>query len=191
MIAWTLLSTPSQGPCTNLGLTESRAPAEEPVSHLTAARLTRDQISGASELNDLKRQLLKESDWAAVSVTRPLELAFTSAQEIERFGKRRKLNDQDRKRLVEANTNGTTFFELPEQRRARHPSYVIDSIEDIQIEINGRPVGRSTDSSGVAINSLSSQSMLLDHEGSAVPELDLQKENQTATWITNLFPRSK
>jgi hypothetical protein len=124
-------------------------------------------------------------------VTRPLELAFTSAEELERFGKRRKLNDHDRKRLVAANHNGSTFFELPEQCRARNPSSVIETIENIQIEINGRPVGRSSDSSGVAINSLSSQSMLLDHEWSATPELDMQKENQTATWITNLFPRSK
>ena len=124
-------------------------------------------------------------------MTRPLELAFTSTEEIERFGKRRKINDKDRKRLVAANNHGSTFFELPEQRRARNPSSVIGTIEDIQIEINGQPVGRSNDSSGIAINSVSSQSMLFDHEGSAVPERDMEKVNLTAAWITNLFPRSK
>jgi hypothetical protein len=161
-------------------------PAEEPVSHPPAVHQTQFQKSGANELSDIKRQLLNESDWAAISVTRPLELTFTSAEEIERFGKRRRLNDQDRKRLVATNNNGSTFFELPE-RRARNPSSVIDTIEGIQIEINGRPVRRSNDSSDVAISSLSSQSMLLDHEGSAASEWE-EKENLTATWITNLFP---
>lgn len=156
-----------------LVLTHARADfriTEEPALHETGG-----QSSLSDDLTMVKRQLLKEPDWAAVSATRPLELAFTSVEEVERFGKRRKLNDKDRKRLVAANNNGSTFFERPKpSRRGRHSSLVIDSIEeDIQVRINGRPVAQSNDSSGVAMNSISSQSMLLDHEGSPTVEQDL------------------
>ncbi|KAJ5360957.1 hypothetical protein N7517_010148 [Penicillium concentricum] len=162
---------------------------EEPAWHSTGDQSSQDD----SGLSEVKRQLLKEPDWAAVSVTRPLELAFTSVEEVERFGKRRKLNDKDRERLVSANNNESTFFGRSRPpRRSRNSSSVIDTIEeDIQFEINGRPVARSNDSSGVVMNSMSSQSMLLDHEGSPFAEQDLGKENLTATWITNLFPRSQ
>ncbi|KGO42500.1 hypothetical protein PEX1_092470 [Penicillium expansum] len=160
--------------------------AEEPVSHSTGGQSTHS----GNDLTEVKRQLLKEPDWAAVSATRPLELEFTSVEEVERFGKRRKLNGKDRKRL---DNNGSTLFERPRPlRRARNSSSVIDTIEeDIQFEFSGRPVVQSNDSSRVTMNSMSSQSMLLDHEGSPVVEQDLGKENLTATWITNLFPRSQ
>ncbi|KGO73727.1 hypothetical protein PITC_039380 [Penicillium italicum] len=162
---------------------------EEPASRSTGGQSTHSD----NDLTEVKRQLLKEPDWAAVSATRPLEIQFTSVEEVERFGKRRKLNDKDRKRLVAVNNNGSTLFERSRPlQRGRHSSSVIDTIEeDIQFEFNGRPVAHSNDSSGVAMNSMSSQSMLLDHEGSPVVEQDLGKENLTATWITNLFPRSQ
>lgn len=189
MIALTLLPPIHAGV---LVLIRDRADSrvtEEPVSHLTGGQSSHND----NDLTDVKRQLLKEPDWAAVSVTRPLELSFTSVEEVERFGKRRKLNDKDRKRLVAANNNGSTFFERPRsQRRGRNSSSVIDTIEeDIHFEINGRPVAPSNDSSGVVMSSMSSQSMLLDHEGSPIMDQDLEKKNQTATWITNLFPRSQ
>ena len=114
-------------------------------------------------------------------MTRPLELAFTSTEEIERFGKRRRLSDMDRKRISDTSS---PFREIPSYRR-RNSSSVIETIENIQIEINGRPVMRSHDSSG-AINSLSSQSMLLDHEKSITPGQDVEKGHMTAAWINNL-----
>ncbi|QQK47388.1 palmitoyl-protein thioesterase 1 [Penicillium digitatum] len=162
---------------------------EEPVSHSTGSQSTHSD----NDLTEVKRQLLKEPDWAAVSATRPLELGFTSVEEVERFGKRRKLNEKDRKRLVAANNNGSTLFGRPRPlRRGRNSSSVIDTIEeDIQFEFNRQPVAQSNDSSGVATNSMSSQSMLLDHEGSPIADQDLGKENLTATWIINLFPRSQ
>ncbi|KAJ5328152.1 hypothetical protein N7452_008542 [Penicillium brevicompactum] len=160
--------------------------AGEPVSHLPAhrpAHLT-GHASNASELSQIKRQLLEEPDWAAVAVTRPLELSFTSSEEVERFGKRRRLNDKDRKRVSD---NVPSFLELP-SHIMRNPRSVIDSIEGIQIEINGQPVVQSHDSS-VAINSLSSQSMLLDREGSLTSGQDVEKDHMTATWVSNLFAR--
>ncbi|KAJ5793452.1 hypothetical protein N7457_000051 [Penicillium paradoxum] len=159
---------------------------EEHVSHVTGGQFSH----GAKELSEVKHRLLQEPDWAAVSATRPLEIAFMSVEEIERFGKRRRLNENDRKRLVAANSNGSTFFELPRpERRARNSFSIMDTIENIQIEINGRPVAQSNSSSEVVMNSMSSQSMLLDHEGSPIVDQDKAKETLTATWITNLFPR--
>lgn len=158
---------------------------EEPASHLTGGQFS--HISNG--LSKVKRQLLEEPDWAAVSATRPLEFAFPSVEETERFGKRRRLDENDRNRLVSATHNRSTLFELPQpQRRGRNPSSVIDTTEDIQIEINGQPVARDNDSSGLSMNSISSQSMLLDREESLLPTQDVGKENLTATWITNLFP---
>lgn len=153
----------------------------EPVSHLPTHLTDR---TSASELSDIKRNLLKESDWAVVSATRPLQLVFTSGEELERFGKRRRLNENDRKRLAD---DGPPFSALP-RNRARNSFSVIETIEEIQIEINGRPVVHPRDSSG-AINHLSSQSMLLDHEGLATPEQAAEKEHSTATWINNLCSR--
>ena len=158
---------------------------EESASYLTGGQTSQSD----SGLTGVKRQLLKDRDVAAVSAARPLDLAFTSFEEVERFGKRRKLNDRNRNRLVAANNNGSAFFERP---RRRNPSSVIDTIEeDIQFEIDGRPVAQSKGSSGVVMNSMSSQSMLLDHEESPITEQDMGKENLTATWITNLYPRSQ
>ncbi|OQE38529.1 hypothetical protein PENCOP_c008G08136 [Penicillium coprophilum] len=171
------------------GETNGNQVTGEPASYLTG-----DQSShSGSGLSEVKRQLLKEPDWAAVSVTRPLELAFTPMEEVERFGKRRKLNDKDRKRLVPSNNNGSIFFEWPRHpRRSRNSSSVIDTIEeDILFEYNGQPVAQSNDRSVAVMNSMSSQSMLLDHEVSPIADQDLGKENLTATWITNLFSRSQ
>ncbi|KAJ5790138.1 uncharacterized protein N7518_007149 [Penicillium psychrosexuale] len=166
---------------------ENQVP-EESDSHLTGQTSHSD-----SGLTGVKRQLLKEPDVAAVSAARPLDLAFTSVRDVERFGKRRKLNDKNRNRLVAPNNNGSAFIERPRsQRRGRNPSSVIDTIEeDIQFEIDGRPVAQSNASSGVVMNSMSSQSMLLDHEESPITEQNMGKENLTATWITNLYPRSQ
>ncbi|KAJ6018628.1 hypothetical protein N7522_000695 [Penicillium canescens] len=178
---WMGLSTSDGGAEANTG----HQPAVEPASH-SHEESTSNIGNG---LSNSKRQLLKKPDWGAVSATRPLELAFTTVEEVERFGKRRRLNDKDRRRLVAAKDSGSTFFELPKYpRRERHPSSIIDTVEDIQIQINGRQVGTHVNnSSGTGMCSLSSQSMLLDHEGTAVSELE-EKENLTSTWITNLFP---
>ncbi|KAJ5293628.1 hypothetical protein PENANT_c002G11516 [Penicillium antarcticum] len=181
---WEGLSTVDRGAETHAG----HQAAVEPVSHSIEDYTSNTE----NELSDIKRQLLKEPDWGAVSATRPLELAFTTVEEVERFGKRRRLHDKDGRRLVAAKNNGFTFFELPKYtRRERHPSSIIDTVEDIQIEINGRPVGMHVkNSSGLGMSSLSSQSMLLDHEGPCASEQE-EKESLTATWITNLFPQSQ
>lgn len=152
--------------------------------------LTGDQSSHETkELGDVKRQLLSQPDWAAVSATRPLEIAFTPVEEIERFGKRRKLNDNDRRRLTANPYGASNFFGPPEShRRKRNPSSVIDSIENIHIEIDGQRVAQSKDSSEVVMT-MSSQSMLLDDQDSPLVEQDMEKENLTAAWITSLFPR--
>jgi hypothetical protein len=160
----------------------------EPVSHLPEESAT----NIGNGLGDIKRRLLQEPDWGSVSATRPLELAFTTIEEVERFGKRRRPNGKDRKGLLSAKNNGSSFFRLPDYpRRERHPSSIVDTVEDIQIHINGQPVDVPVNNSlGLGMSSLSSQSMLLDHEVPAASEQE-EKEKLTATWITNLFPQSE
>lgn len=115
-----------------------------------------------SQLDTLKHQLLQDPDWAAVSAARPLEIAFAPPEEIERFGKRRKLDDRDRKRLSAAHGGRP----LPSLLRAREIDALWNTdLERLQICINGHPVGvQSSDSQGMVTTNTSSQLMLLDHE---------------------------
>ena len=54
--------------------------------------------SAAAEANTLqkvKRDLLKKSDWMGLSAARPLTMAFTSVEEMENIGKRRRITEAD------------------------------------------------------------------------------------------------
>lgn len=83
----------------------------------------------------MKRRLLQEPDWAAVSAARPLEIAFTSAHEAEHFGKRRKLTETDRKRLSATYGNQTTLaFSKSHYWKDR-----VNPLDQIQIKITGQP----------------------------------------------------
>lgn len=120
--------------------------------------------SGNRKLDILKHQLLQDPDWAAVSAARPLEITFAPVEEIERFGKRRKLNDKDHKRLSAAPALGNNL--QPSLSNSREPDALWNAdLDRIRISINGRPVGmHSSDSQGLITVNTSSQSMLLDHE---------------------------
>lgn len=86
-------------------------------------------------LDNVKRRLLQEPDWAAVSAARPLEIAFTSAHEAEHFGKRRKLTETDRKRLSATYGNQTTLaFSKSHYWKDR-----VNPLDQIQIKITGQP----------------------------------------------------
>lgn len=115
-----------------------------------------------SRLDTLKHRLLQDPDWAAVSAARPLEITFAPAEEIERFGKRRKLNDNDRKRLSAAYGSNSQLSLL--KSRETNALWNTD-LDQVQIRINGRPVGmQQSDSQGMTTTNTSSQSMLLDYE---------------------------
>lgn len=112
----------------------------------------------------MKYRLLQEPDWAAVSAARPLAITFAPVEETERFGKRRKLNDKDRKRLSAAYGSQS----LPGLLKSRETEALWNGdLDRVKIRINGRPVGmHSSESPGVSASGLSSQSMLLDNEES-------------------------
>lgn len=127
------------------------------------------QVSGSlptsnNHLDSLKRQLLQTSDWATISAARPLEISFAPADEIERFGKRRKLNDGDRKRLS-ATYGNRPPSELLKSRES--DALWSTNLDQVKIRINGRPANfRAGASQEMSTNQPSSQSMLLDSEES-------------------------
>jgi hypothetical protein len=47
----------------------------------------------ANTLQNAKRSLLEKSDWMGLSAARPLKMAFTTVQEMESIGKRRKITE--------------------------------------------------------------------------------------------------
>lgn len=109
-----------------------------------------------------KHRFLQVPDWAAVSVSRPLDIKFAPAEEFERFGKRRKLNDADRKRLSVA--AGSTIPGLLQSRRRARELSATSSLDRIQIHIDGQPAGlHSTVGPELMPSSHSSSSMLLGH----------------------------
>ncbi|KAH8424314.1 uncharacterized protein LDX57_002065 [Aspergillus melleus] len=125
------------------------------------------QSQPVSRLDRIKHQLLNEKDWAAVAVTKPLEVAFTRAEEIEKFGKRRKLTEADRKRLADSE-NIVSWTEPPFHKTGggRDTPSELRTIKNLNITINGRKVPAESlpsESSSLQANK-SSQSMLLDHE---------------------------
>jgi hypothetical protein len=89
-------------------------------------------------LETLKRRLLQNPDWAALSAARPLEVAFTSAQEAEHFGKRSRLTETDRKRLSATHGN-QTILAFP---KAQYSTDKGNYLGQIQIKITGQPVGQ-------------------------------------------------
>ncbi|KAJ5668588.1 uncharacterized protein N7477_007158 [Penicillium maclennaniae] len=158
---------PSTGDCGRAAGKEIQDVATDGRSQKQASpppRLPAVSIKSGSHLDSVKRQLLLDPDWATVSAARPLEIAFTSAEEIEQFGKRRKLNDHDRQRLSAAESyhalSGST--RLCRSGREIHPREVRP--DQIDIWIDGRPAGLHASSQRQSTNVPSSQSMLLDHE---------------------------
>jgi hypothetical protein len=89
--------------------------------------------------NPSKHRFLQSPEWAAVSLSRPLNIKFAPVEEVERFGKRRKLNDADRQRLSTAN-GGPIPGLFHSRRKARRFSSERDvySSDQIQIQIDGQ-----------------------------------------------------
>lgn len=137
---------------------------------------TRKSSRNSANLDGIKRQLLKETDWAAVSAARPLKMTFTPLEELERFGKRRRLTDADRRRLASSNTRlFTPEFTIPRARQREDTVSEAGAVGDMDIRINAhRSDARliKKGSQGVSLNNESSQPMLLDREESEHPAQD-------------------
>ncbi|KAJ5119174.1 hypothetical protein N7448_010881 [Penicillium atrosanguineum] len=133
-------------------------------------------IKSRPHLDTVKRQLLQDPDWATVCAARPLEIAFTPAEEIEQFGKRRKLNDRDRKRLSAAHGHYSLSSLATLCRNGRDASPRKVDSDQIKIRIDGRPAGLHSGSQGKSTSVPSSQSMLLDHETSQISHSSAREE---------------
>lgn len=126
----------------------------------------------------LKRQLLQQPDWAAVSVARPLEIKFASVEEVGQVAKRRKLTDLDRKRL---SAHGD--FTIPECYKRKLPSSESICLDQVKIRIDGRLAGSPSDDTQVLpTNNPSSYSMLLDSEPPALFQADAQGSSPILPW---------
>lgn len=89
-------------------------------------------------IEHVRRQLLETTDWAAVRAAQPLKISFTPVEEVEHFGKRRRLTEADRTRIA-AVENGAVPYEIPKSRRAPRQNISSDrlGIEGLEIKIMG------------------------------------------------------
>lgn len=127
---------------------------------------------------------LQDPDWANLSVSRPLEIKFASPEELERFGKRRKLNDADHQRLSTA-INRPALGRFNSRIRAQQRSSKQDMhtlpLDQIQIQIDGQPARphlHSNVSPEITRSNRSSQSMLLSHGAPYAPHLNVPTHQQ-------------
>ncbi|KAJ5459586.1 uncharacterized protein N7458_001138, partial [Penicillium daleae] len=95
-------------------------------------------VDSTGRLKTLKRRLLQDPDWAAVAAARPLKVTFTSAREAEHFGKRRRLTEEDRKRLSATHGN-QAILAFPRSHYWRDRE---SSLDKIQIKITSQPASQ-------------------------------------------------
>ncbi|KAL2003831.1 hypothetical protein VTN02DRAFT_2048 [Thermoascus thermophilus] len=128
----------------------------------------RERPQTSSQLEDLKRQLLRQGDWAAVSASRPLRMTFASVAEREMVGKRRKITEDDQRRQAApvAKVFSSEFHTTLQRKRQRTEPSETSTLGDISIRITGyRPNSRlRSDSKKLMLSQESSESMLLDRE---------------------------
>lgn len=119
----------------------------------------------------MKRQLLETTDWAAVGAARPVQVAFTPEEELEQFGKRRRLTEDDHARL---NTDTSTGTGMPPRPHTREGGSWDGNVPDnMEIRMDGRRLGQQSQNAVANESSqsqsrhnagVSSQPMLLDEE---------------------------
>ncbi|RHZ43049.1 uncharacterized protein CDV56_100417 [Aspergillus thermomutatus] len=124
----------------------------------------------ADRLEHIKRQLLETTDWAAVGAARPLKISFTPVEEVEHFGKRRRLTEADRTRLatMEHRALPSEFAKSRKTPRQDMSSDIL-RIEDLEIKINGRRCHAGGGIPKERRENFSSQPMLLDRDVSLCP----------------------
>ncbi|KAL4915808.1 hypothetical protein BDW62DRAFT_118519 [Aspergillus aurantiobrunneus] len=145
--------------------TTSTTTTTQPLPRPRSSSNTGTQVVSRPEdrLEKMKRQLLETTDWAAVGAARPVQMAFTPEEDLERFGKRRRLTRGDHERL---NTSTT----MPPRPREEVP-LERGVPENLEIRIDGRRLGQQDAAVDENENgnenshpNESSQSMLLDEE---------------------------
>ena len=79
--------------------TRDRDPLERQPSpqHSQRAEMQLNPVPPGDPLIDLKRRLLQKTDWVGLAATKPAQIKFQPAEEMERIGRRRKVTKQERK----------------------------------------------------------------------------------------------
>ena len=88
-------------------------------------------------LDRIKRRLLQESDWAGLAISRPVSIAFTPAEEMERIGRRRKITKEERKRKLRPARLQMIHHNLirPFEDHHAHSSAPVPAATDLSIRI--------------------------------------------------------
>ncbi|KAJ5884793.1 hypothetical protein N7495_009303 [Penicillium taxi] len=136
-------------------------------SQLPEISLEQEQDHG--DMVVLKRRLLQTPDWASVSAAHPLDISFAQEEELEQFGKRRRLNAIDRKRLAVTHDNQPISGLFQSRQRTNFSEERIANTNHIKIRINGHLTKPHSEDSPEITTHPSSQTMLLDHEESSMP----------------------
>ena len=164
-----------------------------------AATANEKPAQALSRLGRIKRQLLDTNDWAGIAATRPVKMSFTPTQELERFGKRRKLTEADHDRLVPSGKTGHFDLSMSHERTPRAPSE-FGTTGDVNIRIHGAPVNTQYPTSKQCRrNNESSQPMLLDRvepdcmdqgsPGRIYDERDRERTHSSLLLSSNECPR--
>ncbi|PYH89104.1 hypothetical protein BO71DRAFT_118091 [Aspergillus ellipticus CBS 707.79] len=142
-------------------------PSQLPVEAPQIPSIPNEPPRVTQDLDGIKRGLLERPDWAAVAVSRPLKITFPSAEEVRKFGRRRKITEDDRERL------GTSSLRRKAptiHKKPRDAASEMEAIRGLDIRINGRRIGADHMSTKqTQPTNVSSQSMLLDLEESGFP----------------------
>ena len=79
--------------------TRDRDPLERQPSSRQSQRAETQlkSVPPGDPLIDLKRRLLQKTDWVGLAATKPAQIRFQPAEEMERIGRRRKVTKQERK----------------------------------------------------------------------------------------------
>ena len=142
------------------------------TSSTNASPAIEKSTQALNRLDRIKRKLLDTDDWAGIAATRPVKMSFTPTQELERFGKRRKLTEADHDRLVSSGRAGHFDPSMSYERTRRAPSE-FGTIGDLDIRIHGPRVNAEYLGAGQSRkNNESSQPMLLDRRESDCVDQD-------------------
>lgn len=115
-------------------------------------------------LEDVKKNLLKRSDWLAISATRPLQMDFPSAEQLANVAKRRRISEEDKARQKYGHQQGQGRRDSRLWIQDNHPKF-----KDVSIRIGSnihqsQPTIIATPSRPGKLSQASSESMLLDKE---------------------------
>ncbi|KAL3453247.1 hypothetical protein BJX65DRAFT_302164 [Aspergillus insuetus] len=118
----------------------TRNPPSQPPLSATNTSNTRTQ-EPSTRLGQIKKQLLETTDWGVIGAARPVQVSFTPQEELERFGKRRRLTGKDHERL---NTSTVAMGMARPSPRDREIRMGGGLVENLEIRMDGQGNGRAS-----------------------------------------------